>query len=82
MQLEAVRSSVVDLSATSGNRADTQAELARAQITELQAIVEAQAGTNAALTAGHRALWDQLDALNARVQRLLDNAQLDAVSPT
>ena len=82
VQLEAVRSSVVDLSTTSGNRADTQAELARAQITELQAIVEAQAGTNAALTAGHRALWDQLDALNARVQRLLDNAQLDAVSPT
>ncbi len=82
VQLEAVRSSVVDLSTTSGNRADTQAELARAQIVELQNVVEAQAGTNAALAAGHRALWDQLEALNARVQRLLDNAQLDAVSPT
>lgn len=82
VQLEAVRSSVVDLSTTSGNRADTQAELARAQIVELQNVVEAQAGTNAALAAGHRALWDQLEALNVRVQRLLDNAQLDAVSPT
>ncbi len=82
VQLEAVRSSVVDLSTTSGNRADTQAELARAQIIELQNVVQAQDGTNQALAAGHRALWDQLEALNARVQRLLDNAQLDAVSPT
>lgn len=82
LQLEAVRSSVVDLSTTSGNRADTQAELARAQIIELQNVVQAQDGTNQALAAGHRALWDQLEALNVRVQRLLDNAQLDAVSPT
>ncbi len=82
VQLEAVRSSVVDLSTTSGNRADTQAELARAQIAELQALVQAQGDTNQALAAGHRALWDQLEALNIRVQRLLDNAQLDAVSPT
>jgi tape measure domain-containing protein len=82
VQLESVRSSVVDLSTTSGNRADTQAELARAQIVELRNVVEAQSGTNAALTAGHRALWDQLADLNVRVQRLLDNAQLSAVSPS
>ena len=81
-QLEAMRSSVVDLSTTSSTRANTQADLARAQIAELQKVVLAQGDTNAALAAGHRALWDQLEALNARVQRLLDNAQLEATAPS
>jgi phage-related minor tail protein len=80
-QLEAMRSSVVDLSTTSSTKADAQADLARAQIAELQNVVQAQGDTNSALAVGHRALWDQLEALNARVQRLLDNAQLEAAEP-
>lgn len=63
-------------------RTEEQIELAKSQVTELQNVVNAQADTNAALAAGNRSLADQLAALNERVQRLLDNAQLAVTEPS
>ena len=81
-QLDAVGAGSVDPQIQAIRRAEAQIELAKSQVTELQNVVRAQADTNAALAIGNRALADQLAALNERVQRLLDNAQLETNAPT
>jgi tape measure domain-containing protein len=81
-QLDAVGAGSADPQVQAVRRTEAQIELAKTQVIELQNVVKAQADTNAALAAGNRALAEELAALNERVQRLLDNAQLAANAPT
>lgn len=80
-QLDALGIESVDPQIQAIRRAEAQIELAKSQVTELQNVVKAQADTNNALAIGNKALADQLAELNERVQRLLDNAQLETSAP-